>query len=233
MLNPIRAGALFLLATGWGPAAQDPPSAPPFHTNLPLKALSPGVFELGLVRLDQQRRAISLPAFVNMREGALEYVLVTSNGKTHESLLRTDAEPYHIHVAMLLLGAGGAGTKAFPGDPARTFPGDKITIEVVWKKKARELRGPAETFVRDLGRKSALHRGGWVYTGSRLRDDGFAAQADGSIVSLISDPDALVNNPRAGRESDDNWMAKPGKLPAFNQPVQVLITLSRQEAATP
>ncbi len=228
----LRACAIALLLANLALSAQDPPSARSFNTNLALKAISPGVFELGLVRLDAQRRAVTFPAFVNLREGALEYLVVTSNGKTHESLLRTDAGPHHIHVAMLLLGAGGPRTNALPEDPPQPLAGDKVTIEVVWKKKSREFRARAETFVRDRRAKSPMSKGGWVYTGSRLRDDGFAAQADGSIVSLITDPDALVNNPRSGRDDDDNWLAEPGKLPAFNEPVQVVITLSRQDAAT-
>jgi hypothetical protein len=192
-----------------------------------VRAISNGVFEVGLVRLDRERREIRIPAFVNLREGALEYLLVTSGGKTHESLLRTDAEPQQIHVAMLLLGARGAGADSLPEDPARALPGDRVTIEVVWKKKSREQRARAETFVRDRKRKAAMTKGDWIYTGSRMREEGFAAQMDGSIVSLITDPDALINNPRPGREDDDNWLGAGGKLPAYNAPVEVVVTFSK------
>jgi hypothetical protein len=34
-----------------------------------------------------------------------------------------------------------------------------------------------------------------------------------------------VNNPRRGREDDDNWLAKATRLPEFNAPVEVVITL--------
>ena len=206
--------------------AQEPESAPPANTNFVLKTITNGVFEIGRVRLDQQRRAVTLPAFVNLRDGALEYLLVTSNGKTHESLLRTDAEPYHIHVAMLLLGARTAGTNALSEAPADSIPGERILVEVAWEKKSKQFRARAETFVLDRKRRIPMSKGDWVYNGSRLREDGFAAQFDGSIISLITDPDALVNNPRPGREDDDNWLAKPGKLPAFNEPVEVIITIA-------
>ena len=33
----------------------------------------------------------------------MEYFLVASWGKTHESILKTDTEPFRIHLAMLLL----------------------------------------------------------------------------------------------------------------------------------
>lgn len=220
-----------------GLAAQEPVPAgvPPSvtATNLPIKAVAPGVFELGLVRMDKQQRSVSLPAFVNLREGVIEYLLVTSNGKTHESVLRTDAEPYHIHVALLLLGARGAGTNSLPLDPALALPGESVTVEVVWKKKKKEIRARAETLVFDRKRKQSLSKGDWIYNGSRLREGGFAAQSDGSIVALITDPDALVNNPRPGREDDDAWLAKAKNLPAFNEPVQVVITLSASPGSKP
>ncbi len=205
------------------PAAPTTPSLAP--TNLHPKFIGPGVLELGFVRLDQQRRSVTIPAFVNLREGVVEYFLVTSGGKTHESVLRTDAEPHHIHVAMLLLGARGAGTNELPADPAIGLPGDEVTIEIVWKRGAKERRVRAETLVLDRKRKSTMAKGDWTYTGSRFREDGFAAQADGSIISLITDVDALVNNPRPGREDDDRWLSKAKRLPELDEPVQVVITL--------
>ena len=195
-------------------------------TNVPLKTLAPGVLELGLVRLDRQHRSVTIPSFVNLKEGIVEYLLVTSGGKTHESVLRTDAEPHHIHVAMLLLGARGAGTNGLPDDPALDLPGDEVTVEIAWKTGTKERRVRAESVVLDRKRKAAMAKGDWTYTGSRIREDGFAAQADGSIISLITDVDALVNNPRPGREDDDRWLSKAKRLPEFNEPVQVVITLN-------
>jgi hypothetical protein len=155
----LRAMGLFLVLACAALRAQEPEITPRTNNNFEIRASSNGVFEIGLVRLDRARRALTLPAFVNLREGALEYVLVSSNGKTHESLLRTDAEPYQIHIAMLLLGAGTAGTNALPEGPPDALPGEKISVEIAWKKKSRSFRLPAETFILDRKRKSALRKG--------------------------------------------------------------------------
>ena len=212
--------------------AQDPPAAAAPSTNAVVRQVGPGLFEIGLVKLDQKRRTVTLPAFVNLREGVIEYVLVHSNGKTHESILRTDAQPQHIHLAMILLGARGSQTNDFSADPTDALPGDVITADVQWSLGRRGKSVAVEELVYDRRLRSALRRGRWIYTGSRLRDDGFAAQADGSIISLITDPDALVNNPRPGREDDDNWLAKAKRLPEFNEPVQVILTLTGKPAAS-
>ncbi len=196
-------------------------------TNAPLKQIGPGLFELGQVRLDKAKRTISFPASVNLREGQIEYVVVTATGKTHESLLRTAAEPFHLQLAFLLLGAKGAGTNALPEDPARPLPGDEVEIELSWTVDGRPGRFRAEQFVHDGKANGPAARGVWIYNGSRLREDGFAAQLDGSIVSLITDGDALINNPRPGRENDDNWLVRTNNLPPLNAPVEVTIKLTR------
>src|SRR5207247_9921475 len=158
----------------------------------------------------------------NMREGNLEYLIVTSTGKTHESLLRTEAKPLQIQLALLLLGARGT-TNALPAEPDKTLPGDAVDIELSWAVDDRVRHFPPEECITDHRAGRAMSPGHWTYNGSRLREDGFAAQIDGSIVSLITDADALINNPRPGREDDDNWLARAKDLPPLNSPVEVTI----------
>lgn len=194
-------------------------------TNPPVRDLGAGRFQIGEARFDRIQRTIEFPATVNLREGNIEYVIVHANGKTHESLLRTTAEPMHLQLAFLLLGAKGAGTTNLPPDPAAAIPGEGVTIELRWIDGGTTNRMRAEDFVHDRKAAGAMSRGPFVYTGSRIREDGFAAQVDGSIVSLITDADALVNNPRRGREDDDNWLVRTNGLPPLHTPVEVTIRL--------
>lgn len=197
-------------------------------TNSPLKSIGPGLFQLGKVRLDKNKKSVTFPAVLNLSPGLIEYVVVTETGKIHESLVRTDVEPYQIHAALLLLGAKGAGTNAFPEEPNAKIPGDKVRVEVSWKNSDRaEKRAPIEDFVYNQQQQSAMSRGPWVYNGSRILEGTFIAQQDGSIVSLIADPDALINNPRPGRENDEIWQVRTNGLPPLNWPMEVTITLER------
>lgn len=200
------------------------------QTNLPLKQIGPGVFEMGRVRLDKTLHTVSFPAWLNLNDGAVEYLLVTNSGKTHESLLRTDIQPVHIHLAMLLLGAKGAQTNDYPEGPAALIPGDEITLEVNWAARGKKKPRRAEELVFNRGTRSAASLGPWTYNGSRTFEGTFIAQRDGSIVSLIADGDALINNPRAGRENDENWQVNTADLPALNSLVQVTIRLEKEKA---
>jgi hypothetical protein len=196
-----------------------------FPRNLPLRQLGAGIFELGKVRLNKNERTVTIPASLNMREGTVEYLLVTSAGKTHESVLRTDAEPYHIHLAMLLLGAKGRETKEFPADKAKPPPGDLITIAIQWNRDEKVSHVRAENLVTDRAAKSTMQEVKWIYNGSQIGPEGFAAQQTGSIISLIDDPDALINNPLPRRDNDDNWEASTSALPETNGEFQVILTL--------
>ena len=247
-LLPLALGAAVL--TGAVTAAAQTSAAGPAAvlalpgTNAPVRQISVGVYQVGLVRLDQQARTVTFPAFLNMNEGLIEYLVVTTTGKTHESLLRTDAEPTHIQVAMLLLGAKGApggwfpeppssgpmvGGKGRAGEPppdktnAVKIPGESVTISASWK--AGQRLTPIENLVRDLQAKAPMSRGPFIFNGSRVWNGVFVAQREGSIVSLITDADALFNNPRPGHDLDDVWEILPKELPPLGTPVDVVITL--------
>src|SRR3954466_14443216 len=57
---------------------------------------------IGEVKIDAHARAISFPAQVNQRAGAIEYFLVHETGKIHESIFKTAVAPRDIHTAALL-----------------------------------------------------------------------------------------------------------------------------------
>jgi hypothetical protein len=205
-------------------------------TNAPVRMVEPGIIEVGRVRLDQHRRSITFPATLNKTQGLMEYFLVTTYGKTHESILKTQAEPYHIHLAMLLLGAHGPGNADFPGSPTNgvpgpvvhpskeTIPGNKVSIEVKWKTPAGETRHFAEELIRKNDTPTNMAPGSWVYNGSLIVNNKFLAQMDGSIISLVTDPVALINNIGPGHDNDLIWEPDIPHLPPADLPVEVTIT---------
>jgi hypothetical protein len=193
-----------------------------------IRQVSPGVFEIGKVRMEKATRSVSFPAVVNMTEAIVEYLVVTRDGKVHESLLRTDVSPKDIHVAMLLLDVKGAGTNVVPQDPLKPIPGEPVIIEVSWKDKTDERRMRAEQLIWNTQTKTNLSRGPWVYNGSVIENGVFMAEPEGSIMSLITDPFALINNPRPGRDNDDLCEVNSKAVPALDTPVEVRITVQKK-----
>jgi len=206
-------------------------------TNADVRLVEPGVFEIGKVRLDQRRRSVTLPAVLDRAQGAMEYFLVTTYGKTHESILMTQAQPNHIHLAMLLLGANGPGNAAFPGSPTNgvpgpivhpskeTIPGNKVSIQVKWKTPDGDTERSAADLIYNTDAHSVMKHGSWVYNGSLIVRGTFLAQVDGSIISLVTDPVALINNTGPGHDNDLIWTPNTNNIPPPDVPVEVTITL--------
>ena len=193
----------------------------------PLKEISPGVFELGIVRLNKDAKTVSFPAVVNMREDIVEYWIVHKGGKIHESVLTSEAEPYHIHLAMLLIGAKGRPNLT-PAQRVedKTTAGDTIALWFEYQdEKGGQVKKRAEETIQDKSTKATMAKGDWTYNGSWIFNGAFVAQRELSIVSNIHDHDALINNPRPLRENDENWLAETKNLPPNGTPVTVTIEL--------
>lgn len=210
----------------------------PAAAPLPLQSIGPGLFQIGDVTLDKARRAVTFAAVINMNQGPMEYLLVSTHGKVHESILRTEARADHLHVAMLLLDAKGAapGPVADPAKPtggspnidkpgSETLPGDPLKIEVSWNFEGKETTRNAEALVSNLQTKVPMEKGNWVYNGSEFVNGIFQAQVTGSIASLITDRQCLINNISQGHDNDDIWAVNTNGLPPVNTPVRVTLRL--------
>jgi hypothetical protein len=65
----------------------------------------------------------------------------------------------------------------------------------------------------------------WLYNGSTFDAFGFAAQREGSIISVIRDEAALVNNPASDRDNDKVHLPQAKLLPPEGWPVRVVMRL--------
>ena len=199
-------------------------------TNAPIKDVGEGRLQVGLVTIDSKQKTLTFPALVNMTTGLVEYLVVTTGGKVHESLLRTDAEPFHIHTAMLLLGVKQATNSdaAVFFDGKKQIPGAPISIDVT-TPGPKAGSHPIHEFLSFAASKRPVTTEDiprWIYNGSRFAEAGvFLGQREGSIVSLIADPAALINNPRPDRENDELWTLHTQKIPPVGTPVQVSFRL--------
>jgi hypothetical protein len=201
---------------------------------LPVEKVSPGVFRLGEITIYKETGTVVFPAKVNMDKGLLEYLLVRSSGKTHESLLRTEVDPYNLQIAFLLVGFEGTDQPlAFQGAP-ETPRGNPVEIVVEYKNQDGKIQStPPEKWVvkrsenasRDVGKID------WVFTGSEIIDNRFMAQMDGSIVAIYHDPIAMIDNASPGGESDEIWFVKEGVVPPAGTPVTITIKAKKQSAA--
>jgi len=190
------------------------------------------------VEFDKQRRTITLPATVCLRDQVVEYALVTSKGKAYESVLSTEASPVDVHLAMLLLGGSAVPVLGEFKQPAPVPETNALRVEVSWQTNDATVTVPLAQMVcvtngssPDSGRPMTVDR--WLYNGSEFDSAGFAAQREGSLVTLIRDPAALVNNPGPDRDNDQIHFPNAAILPAMGTLVRVVLRLPEPPAPPP
>ncbi|MFD0895875.1 hypothetical protein KBB96_08000 [Luteolibacter ambystomatis] len=206
------------------PTDQDKQAQPPADKETAARQIEKTgetTFKVGLVQGDRATRTVVIPAKIKLREGLIEYALVTTKGKVHETLFTTEASPLHIQTAALLLGLSPQPGK---GPPV------PVTIEVEWAGNGPKRQVPLEEMV-ELTKDSpqaksgtTLPKGAWSFQASTLDEDGFGAERDGSVIALISDPVALVGNPRADQDDDDLHIPHAASLPPEGLPVSIRIS---------
>jgi hypothetical protein len=207
-----------------------------------LREVAPGILEYHGVRLDKANHRITFPGTLNQREGLIEYLLVNGKGKVHESLLATSVQPHDIHLAMLLIGLkDGTGANAgaivppsaIDSDYLHSAPklqGASVQLSVAWTLAGKRTEVPAENLILNLQTGHPMTSGSWTYNGSLVQDGVFLADEESSIVAVITDPTALVNNPRPGYDNDEIWQVRTDQVPPRDTPVEISITLTEPAA---
>ena len=169
-------------------------------------------------------REISLPGSVNMQSGLIEYLACHNEvGKLHESVLKIDARPSDLQVALLLLGLKNKNNLEFQGDP--TVPeGDLLDIFVEWELPDKTMkRVRAEELAYDQHKKQPMDRTSWVFTGSEILNGQFMADKDGSIIATFRDPLAIINNPLPTGADDTVYVSNEKLVPPRDTKIRLII----------
>jgi len=229
--------------TNLPPEQTPPPQAGAPSTAPVMREVAPGILEYNGVRLDKKNRRISFPATVNQREGLIEYLLVNEKGKIHESLFATKVLPRDIHLALLLIGLKETANPNAPLPPmaidtpylqsAPKLKGTPVRLSVAWTHDEKRKEVPAEEWIFNLQTNRPMTPGPWTYNGSMVRDSVFLADQELSIVAVITDPTALVNNPRKGYDNDEIWQVREKSVPPLDTPVEISITLAQSTPTKP
>jgi hypothetical protein len=178
-------------------------------------------YRVGNVLLDSGDRTLYVPARVNMSEGLVELLACGEMGKTHESVLVVDAQPWHIQVSLLLLGLEPGGGLEYQGDP-QTPKGDSVWIWVEWADAGSWKMVRGEDLVFDSTRTDHMEYTAWVFSGSLIVDGRFAAGIEQSIVTTYHDPMTILDNPLPSGGDDTVYYVNSSVVPAVGHPVVLI-----------
>lgn len=260
-LNPLR---LFTLITGLTlllfPIANAAPAdiakeadtakeaAKPEQPEKPsIKNLGEHRYQLGDIVFNGKTREIRFPATMNLEKGLLEYVIVTEEGKIHESLLSTKVRPAQLQIAMKLChyrdGVGDTFDGLLPddekkGEKGKANRGSAIKIDVEWKEKIDGIekmnRYKMDELIRDIKADkpdSTMPSGQWIYTGSIIYEGTFIAESEGTMIAVYIDNGSLINNFRSGSADDERWVTNDKIAPKMGTPVTIILSPDTHEQA--
>jgi hypothetical protein len=149
-----------------------------------------------------KKRTVSFTAEVCQREVMLEFMICRTGTKEHESLLRSDVLPSHIHAGLLAMGltrgkparwsTGRDGVSRF-GPPQ----GPELDIVIEWTDKdGKKHKDTAGDWLKGVGKKKLPGPKTWVFVGSdMLPDNTYAADINGEIVSVSNFSSSLIDVP--------------------------------------
>ena len=188
--------------------------------------------------IDRESKTVRFAGIIPIDAGQLpmlEVLVCAPDSREHEALVMADIRPSHIHAALIALGAT-------PGQPGGLFwTGERFEM--------REPSGPAIgvrlAFVDgSLGDQApkwsdAAHwfatepqieiQPRWLFTGSSFDGDAYRADADGTIVGLVSFTTEVIGMSPAISEVDADrgfdFAPVSGRVPPFGTSVIVELRL--------
>lgn len=225
--SPVRAplfARLILAAAALGIpcGGASPQSAPATKPASPsLREFQPGV------QIDWAARAVRLRATVVLRDGALEY-FACFPGKEHESIVRLDAQPEHVYMALGLIGVLPGRPAAWDEQRRRFVPpaGEFVDLSAEWTEAGTTRGCDAFNWLLEIAYARVPLARPWVFTGSqRLPDGRLSAVQTGAGIALVDDPDCLLamTSPRSSSNADLWVRARTDAIPAEGTDVTVVL----------
>lgn len=220
------------------PAEQEVP-LPDGKTVPPFEPLADGQLKIGKVTVNHKERTVSFPAQINLQEGILEYICSMPNGKIHESLLVSEADPLHISLGMTLLKFHRFEkffpmrdenfewlpfTEPKPADYANSY----VQISMTYTHEGKEHKSDFSDFVINSRTRKGLSPNAWLYTNSFFYEGAYQASLSGEIIAIFASRTSPINYIGDFHDgvNDTGWVANPKqKLPLG---AAVTITISQK-----
>lgn len=260
----IAALILSTAANGEREAQPTPQNQPP-PVKQPAAAVSPELakaierLKLPGIHINLNEWCVDVESTVCLRQGLLELVASTKDGKVHESIIAVQAKPSHIHTALLLLGAkAGSPARRMLIDPeaARLIDippsGSPVDVSLVIPDgNGKPVEHPISHFIlpandsedpdpdndeeSQAGRKFPTST--FLFAGSILIDaeEGprkYLSDLEGNVISLSTFGDELLCLPGIHGHANErlSWQVDSDQLPALDSKVTLRL---RPQVQTP
>jgi len=200
-----------------------------------IETISEDEYKIGKILINKKTKEISFGAGLNMKEGLLEYAVVLTKGKVHESLFLTDISPTNLNVALKLLNFQESAelfeildedynpSGKFPVVSEEVKKSARLDIFVRWKEGDKEKTTSLNRLIFHAQAQEQMLTGPWLYTGSYIHEGKYKAELDGDIIAIYNAQPAMINYPGKDRYNDDVWVPNKELLPNLDTHVTIIL----------
>ncbi len=179
------------------------------------------------VVIDWTTMTVEVAARVCLREGPLELLACNPNTREHESILIVPARPLHIYQAMGLIGLEPGSPVTFNPETEKLTPpeGDGLTLLIRYEEKGFEKEVPAQNWLKPSKEGEKLKEVPWVFAGSRVFEERFLADQDGTVICVVNFESALIAVGESHTAENANlWLvANTDEIPPVGTDCTILI----------
>ena len=170
------------------------------ESEVPIKELGDGRYQVGRIIVDKPARSFSVEAKLIHTEDPLEYLAVARRGaKDYESLLELRTRGLHFNIACILIGLDDTGVvhPRFQFDET-VVEGPEVSIKIRWEGDDGSVEIDAADALRIVGAPDGPPRETrWIYTGSAMYPSDpptYLADSSGSLIGFVHDPMTVIEH---------------------------------------
>ena len=192
-------------------------------------------FRVGKVTVNAEKQEARFPVTFLITDQLLEYLVVTDQGKVHESLLGTEARPLAINIALKLLDLRETPelfplldenyfpTQNYPEVTPEETAAARVELFLQWEADGETVEKPVHEVVQQKILLQDMPAQKWLYTGSYLEKGKFYADVTGNVIAIYLSKDALINYSGQDRDNDEVWLANSKVVPASGTEGELIV----------
>lgn len=156
---------------------------------------------------------VELDCEVILRDAELELLVYARapTPKEHETILMTQVRPERIYEALGLLGIKPGHPTLYDWETQKITPpeGDAVDVFVRYEKDGTAVEHSICDWVLNLRTREPMAHSPWLFTGGERDDRGrYAADIEGTVVTVVDFPSAVLSVPASHSSSDEQlWAA--------------------------
>jgi hypothetical protein len=189
----------------------------------------PDASKMPHVSVDVKKRQIRIDAEALNPQMPLEFFCCLAGTTEHESVLRTEAKPSHVHLGLLMLGLQPGEPVKYSKAADKWLPphGPPLHISCEWTDKDGKLvHVGANRMMRGVKSKKEMPPTTWIFAGSRVMEDGrYAADTTGYLVSVVNFDLTVIDLPEIHSSANETleWEYNPDVVPTKGTKVTMIL----------